>query len=186
MFASPLKGVANARKGYPLDPEAARTSCSLSFVSRCRSNLIKTMVEVPSPSSPTLRRRRPGRPSVDTDLLRLNRVNVQLNLNELAQCQRAAEAAAMPLGTWARRTLLGTPTPAAQPAELRALWSSSSTLQSNTNQLVEKLNLLHLQNELNLGSAGPTLLELAELAPRLHTIVCLMRIELANLKGSSQ
>lgn len=131
------------------------------------------------------RRRKPGRPSIDTDLLRLVRLNVQLNADELLQCQKAAASAALPLGRWARRRLLGTPTPAAQPAELRDLWSRSSTLQSNTNQLVERLNQLHLAADLNLGLAGPTLLELAELAPRLHVIVCLMRIELANLRGGS-
>ena len=139
------------------------------------------MVEVPSPS----KKRRPGRPSIDTDLLRVQVVNIDLNLAELDECQQRAAAASLPLRRWARRTLLGTPTPAAQPAELRDLWSRSSTLQSNTNQLVERLNQLHLSADLNLGSAEPTLLELAELAPRLHTIVCLMRIELANLRGGS-
>lgn len=139
------------------------------------------MVEVPSPS----KKRRPGRPSIDTDLLRVQVINIDLNLAELDECQQRAAAASLPLRRWARRTLLGTPTPAAQPAELRDLWSRSSTLQSNTNQLVERLNQLHLSADLNLGSAAPTLLELAELAPRLHTIVCLMRIELANLRGGS-
>lgn len=143
------------------------------------------MVEVPSPSIQNPRRRRPGRPSIDTDLLRLTRVNVQLNSNELAQCQRAAQAAALPLGPWARRTLLGAPCPAAQPAELRALWSSSSTLQSNTNQLVERLNQLHLAGDLNRDSADQTLHDLALIAPQLHQLVCQMRVELLSVRSST-
>lgn len=156
------------------------------FVFSLRSKLTKTMVEVPSPSNPNPRRRRTGRPSVDTDLLRLQRLNVQLNNDELQVCQRAANAAALPLARWARRTLLGTPTSAAQPQELRSLWSSSSTLQSSTNQICENLNRLHLSGELNLDSATKPLQELAALAPDLHRLVCQMRVELANLRGGSR
>lgn len=144
------------------------------------------MVEVPSPSNPNPRRRRPGRPSVDTDLLRLQRLNVQLNNDELQVCQRAANAAALPLARWARRTLLSTPTPAAQPQELRSIWSESSTLQSNTNQLVERLNQLHQAGDLTLGSASQTLQELVAIAPDLHNLVRQMRVQLVALKGSSR
>lgn len=146
------------------------------------------MVEVPSvpsPTNPNPRRRRTGRPSIDTDLLRVQRLNVQFNSDELQVCHRAAQAAALPLGRWARRALLGTPTPAAQPTELRALWSSSSTLQSNTNQLVERLNQLHLSGDLSRDSADQTLRELAVLAPRLYSLVKQMRVELLSVRSSA-
>ena len=114
------------------------------------------------------------------------RVVLDLNAAEVAQLKQRAAAAALPLRRWARRTLLGTPTPAAQPAELREIWSRSSSLQSNTNQLCERLNQLHLNGDLNRDSADQTLRELALLAPDLHQLVRQMRVELANLKGCSR
>ena len=140
-------------------------------------------VAVPPPSTP--RRRSGGGQSVDTEVLRCERLNIDLNAAEVAQLKQHAAAAALPLRRWARRTLLGTPTPAAQPAELREIWSRSSTLQSNTNQLCERLNQLHLNGDLNRDSADQTLRELAILAPDLHQLVRQMRIELANLRGGS-
>jgi hypothetical protein len=119
-------------------------------------------------------------------LLRVRRLDLDLNDSEYLQCQQAAAAASLPLRKWARRTLLGTPTPAAQPQELRSIWSSSSTLQSNTNQLCENLNRLQLVGELNLRAADQTLRDLAVLAPELHQLVRQMRVELASLKRSSR
>lgn len=139
-------------------------------------------VAVPPPSTPL--RRRGGGQSVDIEVLRCERLNIDLNAAEVALLKQRAAAASLPLRRWARRTLLGTSTPAAQPQELRSIWSSSSTLQSNTNQLCENLNRLHLQNELSLGAADQTLRDLAVLAPELHQLVRQMRVELASLKGA--
>ncbi len=173
-------------RGIPSTP-ATRTSCSLNSFS-LSLKLTMQNVAVPPPSPRRPRRRLGGGQSVDTDLLRCERLNIDLNAAEVALLKKRAAAASLPLRRWARRTLLGTPTPAAQPAELRSLWSSSSTLQSNFNQLCENLNRLHLQDELTFASANQTLREtlrdLAVLAPQLHQLVRQMRVELASLKGA--
>ncbi|MES2992643.1 MAG: hypothetical protein V4844_14570 [Pseudomonadota bacterium] len=138
-------------------------------------------VEVPSPSA----RRRRGRPALDTDQLRTLRLNVDLNQAELSQCQQRADTAALPLRRWARRVLIGTPIAATRPAELRALWTESSTLQANFNQLVERLNFLHQAGELDLTGCERAFRDLAHLVPELHQLVCSMRVELAALGRSS-
>ena len=128
-------------------------------------------------------RRGPGRRSIDTDLLRVKRLDVDLNAAELHQCQQLADAAAMPLRRWARGLLLGSKPHAAYPGELRLIWSSSSTLQSNANQLVSCLNVLRQNGELRLDTACQSLQELAELAPRLYALVRQMRAELLSVRG---
>lgn len=130
------------------------------------------------------RSRRPGRRSIDTDLLRVKRLDVDLNDAELRHCQQQAEAASMPLRRWARGMLLGSPPPAAHPGDLRLIWSSSSTLQSQTNQLVTSLNILQKTGELRLETADQALRGLAELAPRLHSLVKQLRVELLSIRGS--
>lgn len=129
------------------------------------------------------RTRRPGRRSIDTDLLRVKRLDVDLNTAELHQCQQQADAAAMPLRRWARDLLLGSQPHAAHPSELRLLWTSSSTLQSQTNQLVTSLNILRKTGELRPETADQSLRELAELAPRLYSLVKQMRVELLSIRG---
>ena len=169
-------------RGAPLTPNRSHFVLPHSFL--LLQKIIMQNVAVPPPSTP--RRRSGGGQSVDTEVLRCERLNIDLNAAEVAQLKQRAAAAALPLRRWARRTLLGTPTPAAQPAELREIWSRSSSLQSNTNQLCERLNQLHLNGDLNRDSADQTLRELALLAPDLHQLVRQMRVELANLKGCSR
>lgn len=133
---------------------------------------------------PTRESRRPGRRSIETDLLRVLRLDVDLNSAELHHCQRHAEVASMPLRRWARGMLLGSPPPAAHHGDLRMIWGSSSTLQSQTNQLVTALNVLLKTGELRIDTAEQSLLELAELAPRLYSLVKQMRVELLSVRGS--
>lgn len=140
-----------------------------------------SVVEVPSPSASRLRR--PGRRSVDTEFLRTRRLDIDVSAAEFERCQQIAAAAALPLRRWARQVLLGVPVSAVRPAELRELWAASSTLQSNFNQLCARLNELHQAGDLRLDSAETTLRNLAALAPELHRLVCLMRVELAALRG---
>lgn len=109
-----------------------------------------------------------------------------MNAAELEHCKQQAAAASMPLRQWARHVLTGAHVAAATPSELRALWSQSSTLQSNTNQLVERLNQLHRSGELRLTEADSTLRELANLAPRLYELVCVMRVELVASRRSAR
>lgn len=134
-------------------------------------------------SGDTSRSRRPGRRSIDTDLLRVLRLDVDLNAAELHHCQQHAEASSMPLRRWARGMLLGAPPQAAHPADLRRIWGSSSTLQSQANQLVTSLNILRKTGELRLDTAEQSLHELAELAPRLYSLVKQMRVELLSIRG---
>ena len=129
------------------------------------------------------RSRRPGRPSVDTDDLRALRLAIYLNSAELQRCQQHAQASSTPLRRWARETLLGSPPLAAHHGDLRLLWGSSSTLQSQTNHLVTSLNILHKTGELRLDTAEQSLRELAELAPRLYSLVKQMRVELLSVTG---
>ncbi|MEO8807074.1 MAG: hypothetical protein ABI433_13425 [Burkholderiaceae bacterium] len=138
-------------------------------------------VEVPSPS----RGRRPGRRSLDTDLLRVKRLDIDLNDSELAHCQRQADAAGVPVRRWARRVLLGVKVAAAQPAELRAIWSETSTLQSNLNQVAARLDELRLAGELTQERASSTLVELLRLYPALYQLVRSMRLELATMRGAT-
>ena len=91
----------------------------------------------------------------------------------------------MPLRRWARRTLLGVKIVAAQPAELRAIWSASSTLQSNLNQAAARLDELRLAGELTQDSASAILAELLGLYPALYALVRTMRLELATMRGAS-
>lgn len=130
------------------------------------------------------RSRRPGRRSIDTDLLRVKRLDVDLNDAELRHCQQQAEACELPLRRWARDLLLGSQPQAAHPTDLRLLWTNSSTLQSQTNQLVTSLNILRKTGELRLETADRALHELAELAPRLYALVKQMRVELLSVRGS--
>ena len=90
----------------------------------------------------------------------------------------------MPLRSWARSMLMGSPPPAAHHGDLRMLWGSSSTLQSQTNHLVTSLNVLRRSGELRLETADHSLHELAELAPRLYALVKQMRVELLSVRGS--
>ena len=145
------------------------------------ASLTMTTVEVLSP--PSSRSRRPGRPSIDTDLLRVKRLDLALNAAELRHCQQQAEACALPLRRWARDHLLGQKPPAAHPVDLRFVWSSSSTLQSQLNQLVTALNVLRKAGELRMDSADQSLRELAELAPRLYSLVKQMRVDLLSVRG---
>lgn len=131
------------------------------------------------------RTRRPGRRSIDTDLLRVKRVDIDLNEAELRHCQQQADAVGMPLRRWARRTLLGVRIVAAQPAALRAIWSESSTLQSNLNQAAARLDELRLAGELTQQNASATLSELMQLYPELYALVRTMRLELATMRGVS-
>ena len=91
----------------------------------------------------------------------------------------------MPLRRWARRTLLGVKIVAAQPAELRALWAASSTLQSNLNQAAARLDELRLAGALTQDNASATLPELLRLYPELYALVRTMRLELATMRGAS-
>lgn len=136
-----------------------------------------------SPARPARESRRPGRRSVDTDLLRVKRLDVDLNDAELRRCQQHAEACALPLRRWARETLLGSPPVAAHHADLRLIWSSSSTLQSQTNQAVAALNVLQKSGELRLDNAEQSLRDLVELVPRLYNLVKQMRVELLSVTG---
>ena len=135
-----------------------------------------------APENP--RSRRPGRRSVDTDLLRVKRLDVDLNDAELRQCQQQAEACELPLRRWAREQLLGSQPQAAHHGDLRMIWGSSSTLQSQANQLVTSLNVLRKSGELRLDTGDQSLRELAELAPRLYSLVKQMRVELLSIRGS--
>ena len=128
--------------------------------------------------------RRPGRRSIDTDLLRVKRLDVDFNAAELRQCQEQAEACAQPLRRWAREQLLGYQPQVAHPADLRLLWTSSYTLQSQTNQLVTSLNILRKSGEFRLDTAEKSLHELAELAPRLYALVKEMRVGLLSVRVS--
>ena len=128
---------------------------------------------------------RGGGRSVDTDSLRSLRLNLDLNAAERAQINASAAAAAMPLRRWARRTLLGATITPALSSELRQIWSSSSTLQSNFNQLCSNLNQMDQTGELSLATCEPALLELARLAPGLHQLVRSMRLELTMMRGAS-
>ena len=91
----------------------------------------------------------------------------------------------MPLRRWARRTLLGVKIVPAHPAELRAIWSQSSTLQSNLNQAAARLDELRLAGELTQENASATLVELQQLYPELYALVRTMRLELATMRGAS-
>lgn len=144
--------------------------------------LVMNTVEVPSP--PGRRRGRP-RPSIDTDDLRTLRLNIDLNAFELAQLQESAATASLPVRRWARRTLLGMRTPAARPVELRKLWGSSSTLQSNLNQVAARLGEMSLAAELNQEAALEQLGELLSLYPALYELVRTMRLELVSMRGNS-
>ncbi|MEP7295751.1 MAG: hypothetical protein ABI702_06135 [Burkholderiales bacterium] len=115
-------------------------------------------------------------------MLRVKRLDVDLNEAELRYCQQQAEACELPLRRWARDLLLGSPPQAAHPRDLRLIWSSSSTLQSQTNQLVAALNALRKTGELQLDTADQTLRGLAELAPRLYSLVKEMRVELLSIR----
>ena len=139
-----------------------------------------------SSARPARESRRPGRRSVDTDLLRVKRLDVDMNDVELRRCQQHAEACELPVRRWARETLLGSPPVAAHHADLRSIWSSSSTLQSQTNQAVAALNVLQKSGELRLDSAEQSLRELAELAPRVYSLVKQMRVELLSIRGSKK
>ena len=143
------------------------------------------IVAVPSP--PGLRRRsgRPGRPSIETDELRTLRLNIDLNAAELAQLQDSAATASLPVRRWARRTLLGTRTPAARPVELRQIWGSSSTLQSNLNQVAARLDEMRLASVLNQETASEHLGELLSLYPALYELVRTMRLELVSMRGTA-
>ena len=138
------------------------------------------------PALPASRsRRKGGGRSVDTDLLRGERLNIDLNAGELARFRQLAADAGMPLRRWARRTLLGVKIVAAQPAELRALWAASSTLQSNLNQAAARLDELRLAGALTQDNASATLPELLRLYPELYALVRTMRLELATMRGAS-
>ena len=167
----------SARTGLrPVTPGRSHSVLPLTLF----ASLTMTIVD-PSPRSS--RSRRPGRRSIDTDLLRVMRLDVDLNAAELHHCQRHAEVASMPLRRWARSMLLGSPPPAAHHGDLRMIWSSSSTLQSQANQLVTSLNVLRKNGDLRLDSAEQSLRELAELAPRLHSLVKQMRVELMSFRA---
>lgn len=140
-------------------------------------------IELRSPP-PVRRNRRPGRRSIDTDLLRTRRLDLDLNEAELAQCQASADAAAMPLRRWARCTLLGLPITVARSDELRRLWSESSTLQSNFNQAAQRLNELHIAGELSIATGDQALQALAKIVPGLYALVRALRVELAAMRGA--
>jgi|GEM_PF-3886000 len=106
-----------------------------------------------------------------------------MNGAEFRHCQHQAEVASMPLRRWARSMLLGSPPQAAHHGDLRLIWGSSSTLQSQANQLVTALNVLRKTGELRLDTADQSLRELAELAPRLYSLVKQMRVELLSTRG---
>ena len=129
--------------------------------------------------------RRPGRRPLELSQLRSFRVDVDLSAAELAQCQMAAGVAELPLRRWARRVLLGHRVSAAQPAELRRMWTASSTLQSNFNQLVARLAELRAADELNAATASDHLVALLAVVPDLHSLVRDMRLQLASLKAAS-
>ena len=125
-------------------------------------------------------RRRPGKRPIDPDLWRAHRLDIDLNAAELEHCKQQANVAAMPLRRWARRALTGIVVTAARPLDLRRLWSESSTLQSDFNQLTDRLNQLHASGELTLENAGPALVELVPLVSEIHQLVRRMRVELAD------
>lgn len=144
------------------------------------------MNAAPSPSaggSPGSRR--PGRRSIDTDLLRVKRLDVDLNEAELQHCQQQAEACELPLRRWARDLLLGVQPQHAHHGDLRLIWASSSTLQSQANQLVTALNVLRKTGDLRHETAEQPLRDLAELAPRLYSLVKQMRVELMSVRTST-
>lgn len=89
----------------------------------------------------------------------------------------------MPLRRWARRTLMGVKIAAAQPTELRAIWSKSSTLQSNLNQVAARLDELRVAGELTEKKASSALLELQLFYTELHALVKKMRLELVTGRG---
>lgn len=144
-----------------------------------------TIVGSPCPPLSSRTRQAGGGRSVDTDLVRGERLNIDLNAGELSRLRELADTAGMPLRRWARRTLLGVKIVAAQPAELRAIWGASSTLQSNLNQAAARLDELRLAGELTRDSASATLVELLELYPQLYSLVRAMRLELATMRGAS-
>lgn len=144
-----------------------------------------TIVGSPWPPLSSPARHAGGGRSVDTDLLRGERLNIDLNAAELLRLRELADTAGMPLRRWARRTLLGVTIVAAQPAELRAIWGASSTLQSNLNQAAARLDELRLAGELTQEGASAILLELLELYPQLYSLVRSMRLELATMRGTS-
>lgn len=129
-------------------------------------------------------RRRGGRRPVALDRLRSRRLDVDVSAAELAVIEDRARLAAMPLRRWARTTLLDGAAPTvAVPMELRQLWSDSSPLQSNANQLVERLNELRRAGQLDWATAAPSLRGLAEIAPRLYALVCRLRLELLGARS---
>lgn len=139
------------------------------------------IVEAPDSSPP----KRGGGKSIDTDLLRSIRLDLDLNPAELTELKKSAKAASLPLRRWARRVLLGRKISAAQPLELRRLWTESSTLQSNFNQLVSRLDELRVAGALNASTVGEHLAALLIVVPDLHHLVRLMRVELASLRSAS-
>lgn len=144
-----------------------------------------TIVGSPCPPLSSRTRQAGGGRSVDTDLLRCERLNIDLNSGELARFRELAADAGMPLRRWARRTLLGAKIVPVLPSELRALWAASSTLQSNLNQTAARLDELRVAGELTRENASASLFELLNLYPELYALVRTMRLELATMRGAS-
>jgi len=137
----------------------------------------------PSADPPATASRRGGRPRLAAAARCAVRVGVNLTPLEAAQVEAAAAAASLPLAAWARARLLRDRAPAlAHRSEIVDLWRESATLQANFNQLVARLNEMHLAGELHAHNAAPTLVELRQIAPQMYKLVKAMRLELAKQK----
>jgi len=136
----------------------------------------------PPSSDPAAASRRGGRPRLAAAARCTVRVALNLTPAEAAQVSAAAAAASLPLAAWARVRLLRDRSPArSQHAELVEIWRDSSTIQSNFNQLVSRLNELHSAGELHVHTAAPTLVELRQIAPRMYRLVKALRLELTRV-----
>jgi len=129
------------------------------------------------------RSRRGGRTALPPGERRDTRLEIDLNASERVLIAAAATAAALPIRAWARARLLKDRPPSAMHrADVVEIWRASSTLQSNFNQLVSRLNELHSSGELQAHTAAPTLLELRRIAPAMYRLVKSMRHELSLQK----
>jgi len=115
--------------------------------------------------------------------LRDLRLAIDISGRELAEIKAAAAAAALPVRAWARDRLLSRTAPAAaHPADLREIWRESSTLQSNFNQLVQRLNELHAAGELHAHNSTATLLEMHRHMPSMYKFIKAFRVDLLRRK----
>lgn len=124
------------------------------------------------------RRSRGGRPRLPDAERRTVHLGVALTPAEAEAVADAAAAAGLPPATWLRMSALRQRTPSAHRADLREIWRQSSTLQSNFNQLTERLNELHAAGELRSHNSATTLLEMHGYMPKMYRLIKEFRVDL--------